>query len=44
VYLLGGKSAEVEKERKQHHLAIEELQQAQVKYQHKRQLHLDYLK
>jgi len=42
-YLLSGKSAEAEKERKCHDLAIEELQRAQVKYQHKRQLRLDYL-
>jgi len=42
--LIGGKSAEAEKERKRHDLAIEELQRAQVKYQHKRQLRLDYLK
>ena len=41
--LLGGKSAEAEKKRKRHDLAIEELQRAQVKYQHKRQLRLDYL-
>jgi len=37
--LLGDKIAK----RKQHNLAIEELQRAQVKYQHKRQLRLDYL-
>jgi len=41
--LVGDKSAEAEKERKRHDLAIEELQRAQVKYQHKRQLRLDYL-
>jgi len=41
--LLGDKSTEAEKERKRHDLAIEELQRAQVKYQHKRQLRLDYL-
>jgi len=41
--LLGDKSAEAEKERKRHDLAIEELQRAQVKYQHKRQLRLEYL-
>lgn len=41
--LLGDKSAEAEKERKRHDLAIEELQRAQVKNQHRRQLLLDYL-
>jgi len=41
--LVRDKSAEAEKERKRHDLAIEELQRAQVKYQHKRQLRLDYL-
>ena len=41
--LLGGKSAEAEKERKRHDLAIEELQHAQANYQHSRQLRLDYL-
>jgi len=41
--LLGVKSAEAEKERKRHDLAIEELQRAQVKYHHKRHLRLDYL-
>jgi len=40
--LFGDKSAEAEKERKRHDLAIEELQRAQVKYQRKRQLRLDY--
>ena len=40
--LLGGKSAEAEKERKRHDLAVEVLQRAEVKYQHKRQLRLDY--
>jgi len=35
--------AEAKKERRRHDLAIEELQRAQVKYQHKRQLRLDYL-
>jgi len=41
--LLGDKSAEAEKERKRHGLAIEELQRAQANYRHKRQLRLDYL-
>ena len=41
--LLGSKNTEAEKERKWHDLAIEELQRAQVQYQHKRQLRLDYL-
>jgi len=41
--LLGDKSPEAEKERKRHDLAIEELHRAQVQYQHKRQLRLDYL-
>jgi len=41
--LLCDKSTEAKKERKRHDLAIEELQRAQVKYQHKRQLRLDYL-
>jgi len=38
-----GKSGEAEKERKRHDLAIEQLQQAEFEYQHKRQLRLDYL-
>jgi len=41
--LLGGKNAEAEKERKRYDLDTEELQRAQVQYQHKRQLRLDYL-
>ena len=41
--LLCGKNAEAEKERKRYDLDTEELQRAQVQYQHKRQLRLDYL-
>ena len=41
--MLGSKSGEAEKERKRHDLAIEQLQQAEFEYQHKRRLRLDYL-
>jgi len=41
--MLGDKSAEAEKERKRHDLAIEELQRSHANYQHKRQLRRDYL-
>ena len=41
--ILGSKSGEAEKERKRHDLAIEQLQQAEFEYQHKRRLRLDYL-
>jgi len=37
------KALRQKKERKRHDLAIEELQRAQANYQHKRQLHLDYI-
>jgi len=41
--MLGSKSGEAEKEHKRHDLAIEQLQQAEFEYQHKRRLRLDYL-
>ena len=41
--ILGSKNGEAEKERKRHNLAIEQLQQAEFEYQHKRRLCLDYL-
>jgi len=43
LFSLFGRSNEADKERKRHDLAIEELQQAESEYQHKRRLRLDYL-
>ena len=43
LFSLCGRSAEAEKERKRHDLAIEELQRSEREYQHKRQLRLGYL-
>ena len=43
LFSLLGRSDEAQKERKRHDLAIEALQRAESKYQHKRQLRHDHL-